>query len=63
MWSERAPEHMLLSKLFPRLCALATCLWSGAEVKQTLPFTEFHKQLISEHLPRLRKVFDFGKLR
>ena len=31
MWSERAPQHLVESKVFPRAIGLAEVLWSGTE--------------------------------
>ena len=31
MWSERAPQHLVESKVFPRAIGLAEVLWSGAK--------------------------------
>ncbi len=32
MWSERAPQHLVESKVFPRAIGLAEVLWSGTDI-------------------------------
>lgn len=34
MWTERAPQHVVMGKVFPRATGLAEVLWSGPEVTQ-----------------------------
>ncbi|MEO1255783.1 MAG: beta-N-acetylhexosaminidase, partial [Bacteroidota bacterium] len=40
MWSERAPQEKVDSKVFPRILAMAEVLWSGAEGKDYEGFRE-----------------------
>lgn len=42
MWTERAPQETVDSKVFPRLVAMAECLWSFPENKD---FANFHQRL------------------
>lgn len=42
MWSERAPQETIDSKLFPRILALSECLWSPKESKS---FDDFNSRL------------------
>jgi hypothetical protein len=51
MWTERAPQHLLWSKLFPRLVALATVLWMPASFRIRVPFDVFHPVLTQIHIP------------
>ncbi|KAI3647804.1 hypothetical protein MP228_008025 [Amoeboaphelidium protococcarum] len=52
MWTERAPEHLVLQKIFPRLSAFAFVMWTSPQVKPTFP--KFHLLLNSVHLKRLK---------
>jgi hexosaminidase len=49
MWTERAPQETVDSKVFPRLVAMAECLWSFPEHKD---FANFHQRL-QRHYQRL----------
>ncbi|MCI0692494.1 glycoside hydrolase family 20 protein [candidate division KSB1 bacterium] len=49
MWTERAPQETIDSKVFPRLVAMAECLWSFPEHKD---FANFHQRL-QRHYQRL----------
>ncbi len=49
MWTERAPQETVDSKVFPRLVAMAECLWSFPENKD---FANFHQRL-QRHYQRL----------
>jgi hexosaminidase len=40
MWSERAPQHLVESKVFPRMVAMAEVLWSPAENRDWAAFTK-----------------------
>lgn len=61
MWSERAPQHLVESKVFPRAIGLAEVLWSGTET--TLgegAFSRFRERL-GGHLNRLSLLeVDYG---
>ena len=46
MWSERAPQDKVDSKVFPRILAMAETLWSGSEEKD---FEEFRKRVASQY--------------
>jgi hexosaminidase len=61
MWSERAPQHLVESKVFPRAIALAEVLWSGAERTSTEgAYDEFLSRL-DPHLNRLAILgVDYG---
>ncbi|MEO9483660.1 MAG: family 20 glycosylhydrolase [Ekhidna sp.] len=52
MWSERAPQPEIDSKVFPRLIAMSEVLWSGEEKKN---FGEFRARL-SNHYRMLDKL-------
>lgn len=52
MWSERAPQSKVDSKVFPRLIAMSEVLWSGSEQKD---FDEFRARL-SPHYSMLDKL-------
>lgn len=49
MWSERAPQHSIDSKVFPRILAMAEVLWSPAERRDFAAF----KQRVNREYPRL----------
>jgi hexosaminidase len=49
IWTERAPQETVDSKVFPRLVAMAECLWSFPEHKD---FANFHQRL-QRHYQRL----------
>lgn len=49
MWTERAPQEAVDSKVFPRLVAMAECLWSFPQHKD---FANFHQRL-QRHYQRL----------
>ncbi len=49
MWTERAPQEIIDSKVFPRLVAMAECFWSFPEHKD---FANFHQRL-QRHYQRL----------
>jgi hexosaminidase len=50
MWTERAPQEVVDAKMFPRLLAMAECLWSPGDCRD---FTDFHR----------RTQFHYGRLR
>ncbi len=52
MWSERAPQQKVDSKVFPRITAMSEVLWSGSENKD---FDEFRNRL-SQQYPMLDKL-------
>lgn len=52
MWSERAPQPKVDSKVFPRITAMSEVLWSGSEKKD---FGAFRNRL-SQHYPMLDKL-------
>ncbi|KAJ3086714.1 hypothetical protein HK102_012656, partial [Quaeritorhiza haematococci] len=56
MWSERAPQGTIFSKVYPRMLALTAKLWSGPSVSTKIPFEEYHAMLIERHFPRLKKL-------
>ena len=49
LWTERIPQNRVDYMLFPRLCAMAECLWSGA---RRPGFADFSHRL-EGHLQRL----------
>jgi hexosaminidase len=49
MWTEYAPQDKVEAKVFPRLLAMAECLWSD---RQGRDFEEFRRRL-QDHYPRL----------
>lgn len=49
MWSERAPQHLVESKVFPRLVAMSEVLWSPAEGRDWSDF----KERMEAHYARL----------
>ncbi|MEY5043137.1 MAG: hypothetical protein RJA19_364 [Bacteroidota bacterium] len=49
MWSEHAPQHLVESKIYPRLIALAEVLWSPAELRN---WEDFQRRL-DVHYERL----------
>lgn len=51
MWSERAPQSKVDSKVFPRLIAMSEVLWSGSDGY----FEEF-RQRLADHYPMLDKL-------
>lgn len=56
MWSERAPQPKVDSKVFPRIIAMSEVLWS----KSQKDYSEFRKRL-SSHYPMLDKLgVDYG---
>lgn len=51
MWSERAPQHKVDSKVFPRLIAMSEVLWSGEDQKDYAGFTNrlaLHYELLDK---------------
>ncbi len=58
MWSERAPQEKVDSKIFPRILAMAEVLWSGSEKKE---YKEFRKRVASHYslLDRLDVSYGF----
>jgi hexosaminidase len=51
MWTERAPEAEVTSKIFPRLIALSEVLWTYPKERDAVEFQSRFKR----HLPRLDK--------
>lgn len=49
MWTEHAPQHLVESRLYPRILAMAEVLWSPARARD--PET-FHRR-VEEYYPRL----------
>lgn len=47
MWSERAPQHLVESKVFPRMVAMAEVLWSPAERRG---WASFEKRMESHYV-------------
>lgn len=62
MWTERAPPNQMFGKVYPRLCAIATALWTPTAVRSRLTFDRFHSDLVQHHLPRLKSEFGVGML-
>jgi hexosaminidase len=57
MWTERAPQDVVDRKAFPRLVAMAECLWSQLETKD---FSDFRYRL-QHHYEHLRELgVDYG---
>lgn len=57
MWSERAPQNQVDSKIFPRILAMAEVLWSGSQERA---FNDF-KAAVQQHYPILDKLeVDYG---
>jgi hypothetical protein len=54
MWSERAPQDLVYGKVYPRLVALSTVLWSYDLAKSSYNFQRFHSDLLKRHQPRLK---------
>lgn len=52
MWTERAPQQKVDSKVFPRITAMAETLWAGSDNKN---FDAFRERL-SEHYPMLDQL-------
>jgi len=52
MWTEYAPQEKVEAKVFPRLLAMAECLWSD---RQGRDFDEFRRRL-QDHYPRLEAL-------
>jgi hexosaminidase len=51
MWSERAPQELIDSKVFPRILAMSEVLWSEKEKD----YTEFSNR-IEKHYPKLENL-------
>jgi hexosaminidase len=51
LWTERIPQDRVDTMLFPRLCAMAECLWSGS----ARPGFEHFELRLDGHLRRLRE--------
>lgn len=74
MWTERAPQHLVDQKVFPRLLAMAEVLWSYPEMKDTLlsvsetyknniPMREYEpfRTRVRRHYPILKSMgVDYG---
>ena len=57
MWTERAPQQTVDQKMFPRLVAMAECLWSQLDNKD---FSDFHHRL-QHHYQHLQELgVDYG---
>lgn len=57
LWTEHAPQETVDSKVFPRLLAMAECLWSPEECRD---FKDFHRRA-QFHYARLRALgVDYG---
>ena len=55
MWSERAPQHTVEGKVFPRILALGAVLWTPDNSRE--PFEQFHAKLTKTHIAkRLKKL-------
>lgn len=52
LWTEGVFEHQVDSKVFPRLCAFSEVVWSSAENRDFINFTDRMKI----HYPRLRSM-------
>jgi hexosaminidase len=52
LWTAYAPQETVDGKVFPRLLAMAECLWSDPQGRK---FDEFRHRL-QEHYPRLEKL-------
>ena len=52
MWSERAPQHTVDSKVFPRILAMAEVLWTYPETRD---YTAFY-QNVQSHYQRLDQL-------
>ena len=51
MWTERAPQELIDSKVFPRLLAMSEVLWS----QKKKDYIEFYKR-VENHYPKLDKL-------
>ena len=51
MWSERAPQELIDSKVFPRILAMSEVLWSEKEKD----YTEFSNR-VEKHYPKLDRL-------
>jgi hexosaminidase len=51
MWSERAPQDLIDSKVFPRILAMSEVLWSEKEKD----YSEFSNR-VEKHYPKLEKL-------
>lgn len=51
MWSERAPQELIDSKVFPRILAMSEVLWSEKEKD----YSEFSNR-VEKHYPKLEKL-------
>lgn len=61
MWSERAPQHLVESKVFPRAIGLAEVLWSGTETTLAEGAYSRFKKRLGGHLNRLGLLeVDYG---
>ena len=61
MWSERAPQHLVESKVFPRAIGLAEVLWSGIKVTSKEGAYERFIIRLDPHLSRLALLgVDYG---
>lgn len=58
MWTEYAPQELIDSKVFPRLCAISEVLWSPNEKRS---FEEFHKRMENHYtlLDKLGVLYGF----
>ena len=61
MWTERAPQHLVESKVFPRAIGLSEVLWSGPDFTgASSAYSDFIKRL-EPHLTRLSILeVDYG---
>ncbi|TPX51664.1 beta-N-acetylhexosaminidase [Synchytrium endobioticum] len=57
MWTEDAPRNTVLGKVFPRLLALATKLWTLKQRTDGIPFPDFFETVTMYHIPlRLKRL-------
>ena len=61
MWSERAPQNLVESKVFPRAIGLAEVLWSGASITQAEGSYDRFLKRLDVHFNRLAILgVDYG---
>jgi hexosaminidase len=57
MWTEHAPQHLVDSKMFPRILAMAEVLWTPLEVKD---YSNFYERVQNHYLVLDAKGVTYG---
>ncbi|TPX31690.1 beta-N-acetylhexosaminidase [Synchytrium microbalum] len=56
MWTEFATRKDVFGKVFPRLLALSTKMWTPRSTTDLISFSDFFETVTMYHIPRLKKM-------